>query len=222
MRDDAIADRPGDALGQRRRAENRESRLRLRRRGIRQLLQLGRFGLPLHVPVIEQGRTLRKVGWRDLHRLELPRLEDPDETLRNAGDAEAGDQDGRQQDGDRRRGHGSPAWRVPIEPALVPAGGPCRFLSGDARLHHRKRGASLRFEGRNPQQCRRGARLIRDGIEPRFAVRAFVEVCLVRRRQRQRLVVDPTQRSVTQVSHDVPPCAEPLPPGAAAFPRFQP
>src|SRR5438067_1673258 len=116
----------------------------------------------------------------------------------------------------------TPAWRVPIEPALVPAGGPCRFLSGDARLHHRKRGASLRFEGRNPQPCRRGARLIRDGIESRFAVRAFVEVCLIRRRQRQRLVIDPTQRSVTQVSHDLPPCAEPLPLGAAAFPRFQP
>ena len=45
------------------------------------------------------------------------------------------------------------------------------------------------------------SRLIGEHVEARFALRALVEVGLIRRRQRERLVIDPSQRSITQVSH---------------------
>ena len=51
----------------------------MRRRRIGELLQLGGLGLPLHLPVVEQGAGRGEVRGRDRHRLELLRLEDPDQ-----------------------------------------------------------------------------------------------------------------------------------------------
>ena len=201
MRDDGIADGATHARGQRPGHEHRESRQGVRRDWISHLLRIGRLGQPFDLTVIEP-QVARNSRWRHLHGHDLSRLEDTHQLARDARDRHATDQHGGQQHGDRRCRHRPQAGGVPIDPSLVPARRASRLVPLDPSPHGGERRTRIGIEGRHAQQGRRRPRRIRDDVEAGLALDAAVEVRLVGRRHRQRLIVDASERSVIQMSHD--------------------
>jgi hypothetical protein len=198
--DDGITDRTADAARQCRRQEHGQTGLRLGSRRVADELGIRRRGQPLHLTVIEQYGPGEAVRRRDLNGDDLIRLEHPQQVSGDTGYRDARDQRSRQRNRDRGRGQRPHPLRIPIEPALIPGKGTRRFLR-DPSAQRRQRRRRLWLEGGHTQQDRARAGGIGDRLKARLAWPAFVVMRLVGRGQRQRLVVDASKNSVTQVSH---------------------